>query len=264
MVDVSISPNYKYRGLLASTWDLLRGDSSRWPDRAYYAEIIKQHGEPALDVGCGTGRLLLDYLGRGIDIDGVDNSPEMLALCRDNAQHLNLAPTLYTMEMQTLDLPRRYAVILVPSSSFQLLVEPRDAHEAVRRFFAHLQPGGVLVMPFMILWRDGDPIEQTWKTVAVQTRPEDGAVVRRQSRFWYDVENHLEHNEDCIEVSLNGTVVASDRYVRSPKTRWYTHAEAEALYREAGFVDVALYAAFTFEAAPSEIPLFAVIGRKAR
>lgn len=34
---------------------------------------------------CGTGRLLLDYLAQGIDIDGVDNSPEMLALCRPDA-----------------------------------------------------------------------------------------------------------------------------------------------------------------------------------
>ena len=78
--------DYEYRDLLAKTWDLMRGDTAQWPDRFFYREFIDRHGGPVLDVGCGTGRLLLDYLMDGIDIDGVDNSPEMLALCREKAR----------------------------------------------------------------------------------------------------------------------------------------------------------------------------------
>ena len=74
--------DYEYRGLLAQTWDLFRGDTSQWTDRFFYREFINQHGGRVLDVGCGTGRLLLDYLMDGVDIEGVDNSPEMLTLCR--------------------------------------------------------------------------------------------------------------------------------------------------------------------------------------
>ena len=78
----AMSGDYEYRGLIAASWDLLRGDYSTWPDRPFYRSIIECAGQPALDVGCGTGRLLLDYLAAGIDVDGVDNSPEMLVLCR--------------------------------------------------------------------------------------------------------------------------------------------------------------------------------------
>ena len=47
--------DYEYRGMLASSWDLLRGDTSGWPDRAFYRNVIGWSGAPVLDVGCGTG-----------------------------------------------------------------------------------------------------------------------------------------------------------------------------------------------------------------
>ena len=100
--------NYEYRDLLAKAWDLFRGDTSDWPDRFFFRELIVEHGQPALDVGCGTGRLLLDYMGDGIDIDGVDNSPEMLALCEEKAKGLGLKPTLFQQSMEDLDLLRKY------------------------------------------------------------------------------------------------------------------------------------------------------------
>jgi ubiquinone/menaquinone biosynthesis C-methylase UbiE len=98
-------PEYEYRGLIASSWDLLRGDTTDWGDRRRYRELIERYGQPALDVGCGTGRLLLDYLGGEIDIDGVDNSPEMLARCREKAEPLGPHPVLYQQSMETLALP---------------------------------------------------------------------------------------------------------------------------------------------------------------
>lgn len=116
-------PDYEYCGLIASTWDLLRGDTSGWPDRAFYRDAISRSGQPALDVGCATGRLVLDYLAEGLDVDGVDSSPEMLAICREKAGQRGRQPSLYLQEMERLDLPRRYRTIVVSSSSFQLVTD---------------------------------------------------------------------------------------------------------------------------------------------
>ena len=88
-------PDYEYHGMMAQTWDLFRGDTSKWEDRNFYLEIIRESGQPVLDVGCGTGRLLLDYLSQGVDVDGVDLSPEMLNLCRQKADKMRMTPNLW-------------------------------------------------------------------------------------------------------------------------------------------------------------------------
>src|SRR5438876_481981 len=85
------------------------------------AVCVKASGEPVLDVGCGTGRLLLDFLAQGITIDGVDNSPEMLELCRHKAQRLGLRPALFQQPMQDLQLPHAYRTIIVPPARFSWL-----------------------------------------------------------------------------------------------------------------------------------------------
>jgi len=257
-----IRQDYEYRGLLATTWDLLRGDTSTWEDRFFCKEVIGRFGQPVLDVGCGTGRLLLDYLGEGIDIDGVDNSPEMLELCREKARRLDLAPSLYLQEMVLLDVPRMYRTILVPSSSFQLLTDSADARQAIARFFHHLDPGGALVMPFMILWKPGDSIQTDWEQRAERVRPDDGAIVRRQTRVRYDVPNQLEHTEDIFEVVSDGRILEREHHRRSPATRWYTQDQVDALYQVAGFRDIKIYSYFTFEPAPADAPIFTAIGVK--
>ena len=257
---------YEYGGLKAQAWDLLRGDYSMWPDRPFYRDAIARSGEPALDVGCGTGRLALDYLQQGIDCDGVDNSPEMLALCREKARKLALSPNLYQQPMQALDLPRRYHTIFVPSSSFLLLTEPTDAAEAMRRFFAHLEPGGMLLMPFMVLWPGATPPQHDtwsdWFKAGQAQRPEDGATVRRQQRVKFDLEEQLEHSEDRYQVLADGAIVQEESQLMSPATRWYTQEQSLGLYREAGFADVIATSGFTFEPASPDDRIWTVFGTK--
>jgi ubiquinone/menaquinone biosynthesis C-methylase UbiE len=253
--------DYEYKGLMAQAWDLLRGDTSKWADRFLYLDLIARYGQPVLDVGCGTGRLLLDYMGQGVDIDGVDNSPEMLALCKEKATKLGLAPTLYEQYMEALDLPRKYRTILIPSSSLQLVIEPSAVAQAMQRLHAHLEPGGALVAPFMTLWREGDPLESESERSA--TRPEDGVVIRRVSRSRYDPATECEHTEDLYQVIAGGEVVAEELHRRSPATRSYTLVEARELFERAGFVDVRLYHEFSLEPVKWADTLFTVTGLRA-
>ncbi len=167
-------------------------------------------------MGCGTGRLLLDYKSLGMDIDGVDISPEMLDLCRQKAATLGLHPTVFEGNMETIQLPRLYKTIIVPSSSFQLLLDPEQARLAISNFFNHLLPGGTLVMPFMKVWKEG--FDSSWRQTGEKIRPSDGATVKRWSRNWYDPETQLEHTEDRYEVIRDGVTISNEYHVRSPAT----------------------------------------------
>jgi SAM-dependent methyltransferase len=260
---------YEYTGLVAQAWDLLRGDTSAWPDRAFYRTIFEMGRGPALDVGCGTGRLLLDYLADGLDVDGVDDSPEMLALCRSKARAdgIDVTGRLFEQKMDALALPRRYATILVPSSSFQLLTDADVAKRALASFRDHLLPDGVLVMSIMSkLWpgrRTPPQMEWSdWFMARERERP-DGASIRRWVRSRYDHDRQLVDEENRYEVLRDGVVVQTELYTRVPSVCWYSQAQIAALYRGAGFANVTVTANFTFDPAMAEHTTFCVTGRRA-
>jgi ubiquinone/menaquinone biosynthesis C-methylase UbiE len=253
-------PEYEYRGLIAEAWDVLRGDTSQWPDRSFFLNVIQEYGQPVLDVGCGTGRLLLDYLEQGIEIDGVDNSPEMLAICRQKADDLDLEPNLYEQYVETLELSRHYGTILIPSSSLQLIIEPGKVDQALKRLFDHLVSGGVVAAPIMTLWKEGEPLESEGEYTA--TREVDGVKFRRVAKSRYEPETECEHTEDIYQKIVDDKVVAEEMHRRSPATRSYTQAQARALFERAGFKNVQLYGRFTFDPVKQDDETFVVIGHR--
>jgi len=251
---------YDYRGMIVTYWDLLRGDTSKWSSRPYFLQIIRESGEPALDVACGTGRLLLDYMQEGVDIDGVDISPEMIAMARENALALRLQPALYVQPMQELALPRHYQTIIVPSSSFLHLTDIADARRALRRFYDHLLPGGQLAMSMRVM--DPNPLEVDWEIDSEATRPSDGALVRRWFRCQYEPANRLQHVEDRYEIIQDGAIIHSENYISSSYLTWYTVNEAVDLVRAAGFSEVQAHADFEFVPASPEETSYIVLGKR--
>ena len=92
-------------GLVARWWAEFNEGGD---DLEFFRDAIKRCGEPALDAGCGTGRLLLPFLRLGLDVDGSDVSTDMLGWCATKAEAEGLSVNLYPQPMHELDLPRRY------------------------------------------------------------------------------------------------------------------------------------------------------------
>jgi SAM-dependent methyltransferase len=228
--------DWDYRGLAAEAYDLWFGEEP-FPDQAFFEARLRAAEPPALDVGCGTGRLLLPFLRDGLAVEGVDASEPMLAICRRKAERMGLQPVLHRQHVQALDLPRRYGTILVPGGSFQILARRDEAREALRRLRAHLVPGGTLWMALSVPWRDFAE-DGRWRLRRAARRPEDGATVMIHECTRSDRHEQLQHIALRLEVWKDGALVEQE--LRTHRMRWMHPHEAALLLECEGFRDVAV------------------------
>jgi SAM-dependent methyltransferase len=112
-------------------------------DLVFYLHFARQASGPVLEVGCGTGRILLHLVEAGIDITGVDSSPAMLALAREK---LGRRVSLIEGDMRTVALPERYALSIVSINTFMHLLTTIDQLDALNNLARHLVPGGRLII----------------------------------------------------------------------------------------------------------------------
>ena len=145
-----MAPQTWHYGLVAKWWAEFN-EGGRELD--YFRRFIERDGQPALDVACGTGRLLLPYLCAGLDVDGCDVSEDMIALCRERAEREGLSPTLFVQPMHELDPPRRYRTIVV-CGGFGLGSDRAQDRQALARFYEHLEPGGTLLLDNEVPYAD--------------------------------------------------------------------------------------------------------------
>jgi SAM-dependent methyltransferase len=142
-----MSASQFYTGLVAQLYGPLR---LQIPDPEPYARFVERSGQPALELGCGTGDPILALRARGLDVDGVDSSADMLAVCRARADAQGLTVNLYEQAMEALDLPRRYRAIYLAGPTFNLLPDDVTAAAALERIASHLEPGGAALVPLFI------------------------------------------------------------------------------------------------------------------
>jgi SAM-dependent methyltransferase len=235
-------------GLVAKWWAEFNEGG---PEIEYFRKHVER-GQPALDVGCGTGRLLLPYLRAGLDVDGCDVSADMIALCRKKAESEGLSPTLFVQPMDELDPPRRYRTIYV-CGAFGLGSDRKRDTEALRRFHENLEPGGTLALdnenPYTSEWpwrywvadeRSALPREWTPLEEAQRRRGSDGAEYALLSRVL-----DLDPLEQRVTYEMragmwrDGELVEQEEHVLH--LGFYFRHELELMLERAGFVDIVVH-----------------------
>ena len=111
---------------------------------------------------------------RGLDVEGVDSSADMLERCRQRAAALGLEVTLHHVPMQDLSLPRRYRSIYLAGPTFNLLADDDTAQQALRAIREHLTADGRALIPLWI----PEPTEPGDLGVSREAVADDGALLR--------------------------------------------------------------------------------------
>ena len=145
-------PQTWHYGLIAQYWALFN-DDFRPHEIPYFRRHVERDGQPALDVACGTGRLLLPYLRAGLDVDGCDISADMVQHCRAKASAEGLSPVLFVQGMHEIDPPRTYRTVFV-CGAFGLGSTRAQDVEALSRLHDALQPGGTLLLDIEVPYAD--------------------------------------------------------------------------------------------------------------
>jgi ubiquinone/menaquinone biosynthesis C-methylase UbiE len=127
---------------LAAVYDRRWARYTAATTREALARLVVHPGERLLDLGCGTGVLLRELVGRGMPLRlcGVDLSPAMVAVARAG---LPAAVRLGVADAAALPFPAGCFDVVLSTSSFHFWPRPHRVLSEVRRVLA---PGGRLAI----------------------------------------------------------------------------------------------------------------------
>ncbi|WP_088894210.1 class I SAM-dependent methyltransferase [Leptolyngbya ohadii] len=131
-----------YRTLCTEVYELTKPVGANYPDVPYFIEHLSQIGGRILEAMVGSGRLLIPLLEAGLNVEGIDSSPEMLAACQRNCDSRGLNPVLYEGSIEKPNVPGKFSAIVVTYGSFMLLGNRTSAIAALQSFAKHLEPNG--------------------------------------------------------------------------------------------------------------------------
>jgi len=225
-----------YGRLCAELYDLTKPVDGHYPDVPYYVRHLGGTRGRVLEAAVGTGRLMVPLLRAGVQVEGIDSSPEMLYYCRRNCQNAGHEATLYCGVLEHMGLPERYEAIVITFGSFMLFSEPGEAASALHRMKHHLVPGGHVYL-------DVDA------PLAITSRPDRGAprrvvghcpdgstIVLVDTATSDDPIDRVERRVLSYEKKKDGRVLS--REVQDFRLRHYEPGEVSALLVKAGFVDI--------------------------
>jgi 2-polyprenyl-3-methyl-5-hydroxy-6-metoxy-1,4-benzoquinol methylase len=218
-------------------------------DIELYLRLVEVVGDPVLELGCGSGRVLLPIADAGYRVTGIDRSGAMLERADQAVKTANLDERVTLAQMEMRDAKRApggpFGLVIVSLDGFLHLETQADQRAALTACREALDPRGMLVIdalhanPELLAAFDGRvQHEGTWQAPDGETvarfaaRLHSPAAQRIETELWYDIAN--------VEGAL--------RRVRTRfGLRYVTAAELELMLELSGFVEWQLYGSYDLD-----------------
>jgi SAM-dependent methyltransferase len=125
----------------AAYYDQLAGNAGSKTDDIDYYCSLSCYGPSVLEIGCGTGRLLVELQQVFDFVVGVDASKDMLSKAREKT--VSFSNVELVRQDAVVGLPQGpFSVVIVPWFALNYICEPSDIEAIIRNIHASLTPGG--------------------------------------------------------------------------------------------------------------------------
>jgi SAM-dependent methyltransferase len=247
----------EYEGA-AEFYDYVVPYATRGDVEFYVDEALAANG-PVLELGCGTGRVLIPIARAGVTIHGLDGSPKMLARCMEKLEaapaNVRSRVALHQGDMRSFKLQKQFSLITIPFRPFQHLLTVADQLDCLRCIHSHLIDDGRLILDLFNPSLDM-LVNRPLGVEMIEGPPFDMPDGRRVTRsFKVSNPDRFEQVND-IELIYDVTHVdgRTERQVHAFRMRYLFRFEAEHLLARAGFAVEQLYAGYDRSAYGSTYP----------
>lgn len=258
--------DYEDKPFLAELYDLVPRYSGR-RDLEFYVELCRSAGGKVLELGCGTGRVLMPLANAGMEIVGLDLSTHMLAKCSQNlasqpAEIRNRIELVHA-SMTDFDLGRQFDAVIIPFRPFQHLVSVSDQLACLKCARRHLRDDGLLAFDvFQVAFSAmTDPRRREESEDLPEFELPDGRKMRRCNRF---AATHRAEQYNDLEIIyyLTHPDGRTERLVQGFPFRYFFRYEIEHLLARTGFALVTVYGDFDKSPLADDSPEMIFVARK--
>ena len=228
-------------------------------DVGFFVDSALEAAGPVLELGCGTGRVLIPTAHAGVAIVGLDVSPGMLEVCESKLaqepSEVRDRVELVHGDMRDFRLDRTFDLVTVPFRGFQHLTTVAEQVSSLVCVRDHLKHGGRVILDLFNPWlellvehEDGGEFGEEPEFVT----PDGRRVVRRHRFVSCDRFKQVNRVEMIHDVThLDGT---EERFSVSFDFRYLFRYEAEHLLARCGFELEHVYSDYARSPFGSEYP----------
>jgi SAM-dependent methyltransferase len=237
-----------YDSFVAEYYDYMPAVVAR-RDVDFYKAAAREVGDTILELGCGTGRVLLALSGEGHNVAGLDISEAMLSRCRAKLaaarEDIRGRVKLHRADMTSFDLGEKFRLIIIPFRPFQHLLEVPQQLDCLECAHRHLASGGRLILDVF----QTDARRMHDPAFLEETRPSPPVEMpggRRLSVSERTVAFHRAEQRNDVELIhyITHPDGREERLVFEFTIRYFFRYEVEHLLARAGFRVAALYGDF--------------------
>lgn len=220
-------------------------------DVSFFVDEARRANGKVLEIGCGTGRILIPTARAGVEIVGIDLSENMLAICRqrlaEESDFVRARAHLAQADMRAFDLGQTFSLVTIPFRPFQHLMTVEDQLACLAAIRRHMTAGSRLIVDVFnpsldALARTTGPDAEEEGDEPEFVMPDGRRVLRRYRITAQDRVNQTNHVELIYRITHPDG--RSERAVHAFPMRYLFRFELEHLLARSGFAVERVYAGY--------------------